>query len=76
MEPLLPCHAAAALLSISPSTLRRLARQGHIAFVRVSPGRVAFERAELERYIARRRQGGGMVLESAGFEVIDGGWLP
>ena len=44
---------------ISPKTVRTLIKLGRLRVVRVSPRRIVIEVAELERYIAAHREGGG-----------------
>ena len=52
-EPLLTYKAAAAELTISPRTLRRIVEQGAIRYVQVSPRRIAFKPADLTEYLQR-----------------------
>jgi excisionase family DNA binding protein len=56
MEALLDVKSAAHLLSLSPWTVRKLISNGQIQPIRLGR-RVLVEQAELERLIARRRQG-------------------
>ena len=53
---LVPHNEAAAILCISPRTLRALCGEGKISVVRVSKRRVAFDPADLEKYITAQRR--------------------
>lgn len=46
-------------LCMGERTFRGLLAQGAIPFVRVSPGRVAVLRSDLDAYVRARRSGGG-----------------
>ena len=53
---LLQLRQAADHLSVSLRTLRSLIATGRIAVIRVSPGRVAIDPEDLNRYVAQQRQ--------------------
>jgi excisionase family DNA binding protein len=55
-EPLLPTKDAAARLSLAPDTLKRLARRGEIASIKLGKVR-RFEPAVIRAYIAQHRVG-------------------
>ena len=53
-DPLLTTAAAAKALSVSERTLRAIYERGEIAYVRVSPRRIAFRQSDIDKYIADR----------------------
>lgn len=53
---LLPLRQAAAFLTLSVRTTMALAHSGKLPFIRVSARRIAFALADLQGYVARRRQ--------------------
>jgi helix-turn-helix protein len=55
LEPLLTSLDVSAWLLMPPRRVERLARQGLIPAVRLPDGSLAFERAELERWLAGLR---------------------
>jgi excisionase family DNA binding protein len=52
---LLSTEAAAERLSISPETLRRMCRRKAITFIAVTPHEYRFAHADLDEYVASRR---------------------
>jgi excisionase family DNA binding protein len=52
---LLTTEEAAAYLAISPETLRRLCRAKAITFIQATPSERRFAQADLDEYIASRR---------------------
>ena len=57
-EALLTVADAAARLSVSQRTLRSLVALGRLRVIRVSPGRIAIDPADLRDYVARQRHAG------------------
>lgn len=55
-DELLSVKAALNVVPFSERTLRGLLGEGKIPFVRISAGRIAILRSDLERYIASRRE--------------------
>ncbi len=53
---LLSLPKAAEYLALSPRTLRWLKEAGRIPFIRLSPGRIAFDVADLNAYIEQQRR--------------------
>ena len=47
---------AAEYLDLSPRTLRSLVASKTVHYVRVSPGRIAFDITDLDAYVERQRQ--------------------
>jgi excisionase family DNA binding protein len=61
---LLRLPEAADMLGVSLSTVRRLVDGGWLRVVRLSPGRVAIDSAELDRYVRAQAAAGGELLRA------------
>lgn len=59
-EGLVSLEVAAQWLGVTGTTVRRLILRGDLAGVRVSPGRLLVEQAEIRAYIERRRVRGAV----------------
>jgi excisionase family DNA binding protein len=69
-DPLLTVDEVSEWLRVSPSVVRRLARDGHLSHVRPTPRRVRIPASSVEAHIRRNTFGGDAAADLSGLKWI------